>query len=585
MNCAKESQPLDSKTIRLIATSDLHGKFVPWDYALDEESRNGSMAQLASAVAHYRTDTTLLLDAGDTIQDNSADIFVGKGIHPMAVAMNAIGYDVWVTGNHDYNYGIDAVKDLSGSLGAKTLVGNVWDADGKPLADGFKLFTIEGIRVVVVGMVTPNIVRWDASNLAGCKVSNPVMECRHILDEIEGRYDLLVGVMHMGIDSEYEVAGSGIADIIAACPEFDVVVAAHTHLRVPGERIDGVLVVENLEQAQTMAVIDVILEPVGERWRPTSLTSDIIDVSSYAPDPTLVKELAQYHQAARDDASVVIGKLVGGSLVPPDEMAGIPEARVTDTSLIDLINRVQMHYTGAQVSATACFRSDANLHVGKIRKCDVSLIYKFANTLYTVEMSGAQLRKFMEWSAAYYNTYEEGDLSISFNPAIPAYNYYMFGGIHYEIDVSEEAGSRIQNLTWPDGRVLREDERLSVAVNNYCAGTVLLVPGVLFEEGDLPKLLEMDVRGDIGGIRELIRDYIAHVMGGMIEPVCDNWWNLTGLHWDKDLRKEAARLLSEGKLAVPASDDGSHENVRPIRTDDILLRCQTTGALPEPPRP
>ena len=96
----------ETKALRIIATSDLHGKLVPWDYALNEASPSGSMTQLAAAVAHYRNDHTLLVDAGDTIQDNAADIFVGRDeVHPMIQVINFLRYDIWVTGNHEYNYG------------------------------------------------------------------------------------------------------------------------------------------------------------------------------------------------------------------------------------------------------------------------------------------------------------------------------------------------------------------------------------------------------------------------------------------------------------------------------------------------
>lgn len=108
---ASENAPVETKMIRIIGTSDLHGKFVPWDYALNQESLSGSLAQLSTAIQEYRTENTLLMDAGDTIQDNSAEIFLsGDDVHPMVQAINALNYDVWVTGNHDYNYGMEITK-------------------------------------------------------------------------------------------------------------------------------------------------------------------------------------------------------------------------------------------------------------------------------------------------------------------------------------------------------------------------------------------------------------------------------------------------------------------------------------------
>ena len=151
-------------------------------------------------------------------------------------------------------------------------------------------------------------------------------------------------------------------------------------------------------------------------------------------------------------------------------------------------------------------------------KCDMSRIYKFTNTLYKLRMTGAQLKKFMEWSAAYYNTFRPGDLTISFNPDIRAYNYDMFAGVNYEVNIANAPGSRIENLTWPDGVPVADDDAFDIAVNNYRANSQLLTPGEIFEADDMPTLLEMDVRGDIGGVRELIRDYIVNVKGGAISP-------------------------------------------------------------------
>ena len=251
----------ETKALRIIATSDLHGKFLPWDYALNAESFGGSVSQLAAAVARYRTENTLLVDAGDTIQDNSAEIFIGaEDIHPMVRALNALRYDVWVTGNHDYNFGMDVTKKTIADLNCKTLTGNVYDETGAPIADGWAIFEKDGVRVAVIGMVTPNIVRWDSANLANCTVTDPLTETRRIIDGIRGRYDVLVGVFHMGIRNEYGAENSGVTDILNVCPEFDVMISSHEHKEIPGMEINGVLVVQNKNMAQTMSVIDLILE-------------------------------------------------------------------------------------------------------------------------------------------------------------------------------------------------------------------------------------------------------------------------------------------------------------------------------------
>ena len=556
------------KTLRIIATSDLHGKFMPWDYALDQSSTAGSVAQLATALAVYRDGNTLLLDAGDTIQDNSADIFLDEPVHPMILALNALDYDVWVTGNHEYNYGMDVLRKTIAGFDGVPLVGNVYDENDEPLADGCTIFEVNGLRVAVIGMVTPNIARWDMVNLAGCTVRDPLEETRRIIDGIRGQYDLLVGVFHMGIGNQLGTDNSGVTDILMACPEFDVMVSSHEHERIPGMDINGVLVVQNRSMAQTMSVIDVTLEAEGDGWKVVKKTSASVDIAGFEPDPAVVSLLGDYDERARNDARTVIGRLEGSALAPENGIAGIPAALIRDTALVDLINEVQMYYTGADVSAAALCRTDANLVPGDIRKCDISLIYRFSNTLCKLHMTGAQLKRYMEWSVSFYHTFKPGDLTISFDPEIHIYNYDMFSGVCYEVNIAREPGSRIEHLTWPDGTPVKDDDEFDIAVNNYRAATHLLAPGEIFEADDMPILLEIDVHGEIGGVRELIRDYIVNVRGGVLIPGVDENWRITGCQWDEAQHRRAVEMLAAGDLSVPV-DEEDRFAVRSVTEADL----------------
>lgn len=565
---AEEKETVD---LQILATSDLHGKFAPWDYALNEESKSGSMAQIATALKELRTENSILVDAGDTVQDNSSDLFFDEEIHPMALAMNEMNYDVWVTGNHEYNFGGDVLKKVISQQKADVLTGNVKDADGNPLADGYTILDKNGVKVGVIGMVTPNITRWDATNLEGWTVTDPVEETKKIIEEIKDETDVLIGVMHMGMDNEYEVKNSGAVDLANACPELDLIVASHAHQLIPGEEVNGVLVVMNKSGASTLADVHLKLEKQEDgSWDVIDRTSDVLDMSTYEPDADLMEKLAPYDERAKEEANVVIGKLEGGNLAPENEIAEIPSAQIQDTALIDLINEVQLYYTDADVSAAALFNMNANLKEGDIRKCDTALVYKFANTLYKLEMTGAQLKQYMEWSASYYNTWKPGDLTISFNPDVRSYLYDMFAGVHYEINIANEPGSRIQNLTWPDGTPVKDEDVFTIAVNNYRATSQLLTPGEVYKEGDpLPKLLEIDVRGDAGGVRELIGLYISEVKGGVITPQTDNNWKIVGNEWDAAKHEQAVKLLKEGKLTIPTSEDGRTPNVKAITEADL----------------
>jgi 2',3'-cyclic-nucleotide 2'-phosphodiesterase/3'-nucleotidase len=338
---------------------------------------------------------------------------------------------------------------------------------------------------------------------------------------------VLVGVFHMGLENEYAMPNSGVTDILNACPEFDVMVSSHEHHLIPGTELNGVLVVQNSEQGRSMEVIDLTLKKDGEGWKVIDRASEGIIIADYEADPAMLEMLEGYDLRAREDANQVIGRLEVGALAPETGDDGIPAARLRDTALVDLINDVEMYYAGVDVATTALPLPDANLYPGEIKKCDIARIYSFSNTLYTLRMTGAQLKKFMEWSADFYNTFHSGDKSVTFNENFIPYNFYLFSGVRYEVNLSHEPGSRIEHLTWPDGTPVRDDDAFEIAVNNYCANSLLLVPDVLYTGDDLPTLVEKDVHGEIGGISELIRDYIVNVKGGVIVPECDDSWRLT----------------------------------------------------------
>lgn len=559
-----------TQTIRILATSDLHGKMVPWDYSTNEESRVGSLAQLASAIASLRDDITLLIDAGDTIQDNLAELFVHDEVHPMIAGLNALRYDVEVTGNHEYNFGMDVVRRTVASFGGRYLVGNVTDEHGDPLAEAYAIFTVGEVRVGVIGMVTPHIALWDATNLAGCDVRDPVSETRRVIDLLAPDVDVLIGAFHMHVENEYDAPGSGVRDVVAACPELDVVVAAHMHALVEGETIGNTLVVENRYQAQTMSCIDLVCERDGEGWRVANKESRAVTVADFEPDPAIMELMAPYDERAREYASEPIGTLTGGPLVPEAEIEGVPTALLQDTPLIDLIGKVLLHYSDARVAAVAPCAIDSNMQPGTIRRSDLSKAYRFGNTLYTVRMTGAQLRAYLEWSMSAYRQWQPGDLTIGFVKDAPVYNFDQLVGASYTLDVSRPAGERIGDLMWPDGTPVADDDTFELAVCNYRANMNLLTPGTVFAEGEaLPELVGADLRSDIGNIRELLGDYIANVCNGSVEAACDDSWQLVGYDWDPQLHERAVELVRAGAITLIDGDGVGKLCTKVVTTSDL----------------
>ena len=557
--------------IQILATSDLHGKFYPYDYAINEESKSGSLTQIATAVKKYRTDNTIIVDVGDTIQDNYSEMFFKDKIHPMMLAMNEIGYDIWAIGNHEFNYGVENLKNIMKQSTSKVLIGNLYNPDGTSFADSYTIIEKDGVKIGVIGMCTPNITKWDSVNLKDYIVTDPVEETKKIVKDLRDKVDILIATVHMGEENEYDVPNSGANDLANACPELDLIIAAHEHKLVEETYVNNVLIVENKSSGATMSKVNIVVEKDKFGCKIVDRKAESIKISEYESDKELSKKLAPYNERAKKEANIIIGELIGGNLVPENEIAEIPQAQIEPTSLIDLINEVQMYYTDAQVSSAALFNIDANLEPGKIKKSDTSLIYKYGNTLYKVQMTGKQLKKYIEWSANYYNTYNPKDLTISFNENVRGFNYDMFSGVDYQIDISEKPGNRIKNLKWTKtGKEVKDDEVFVIAVNNYCVNTHLLSYGEIYEEGEeLPKVLEIDVNGKIGGVRELIGDYIKNVKGGKITPNNPKNWEIIGNNWDEEKHKKAVQMIREGKIKIPSSQDGRTPNVKSITEDDL----------------
>ena len=187
-----------------------------------------------------------------------------------------------------------------------------------------------------------------------------------------------------------------------------------------------------------------------------------------------------------------------------------------------------------------------------------------------ITMTGEQLRRFMEWSAAFFKTWKPDEVTIAFDPSVRYYLYDAFEGVNYELDVSKEPGHRIKNLKWPNGKAVKDTDTFVVAVNNYRATTQLLTAADIFLPGEeLPKLLEIDVRGDVGGIRVLLGEFIRTVKGGTIEPHVNNNWKIVGNNWKAADHQKAVQLLREGKLALNENADARTLPGKAITTADI----------------
>ncbi|MBQ7506387.1 MAG: 5'-nucleotidase C-terminal domain-containing protein [Lachnospiraceae bacterium] len=566
----EETIPAQEKQIQILQTSDLHGMFMPYTYATLSDHPYGSLSQVASAIRERRDENTILIDVGDIIQGNSAELFLEDEKHPMIEGLNFLDYDYWVAGNHEFNFGVPTLLRIAGQFQGKFLCGNVL-SDGTPIGLTWDIKEVDGVKVAVIGMVTPGIVRWDAEKLKSYEVINPADILPELVEKLKPQSDVILLAYHAGTYRQFDMYGTNAYDIAEVCPDIDVILAAHGHEPQIETTDNGILLTENKDQGETLTDVDITLEPDGNGgWKVKEKRAEQLSMKDYPTDEAFAAALSPYDQRARDDALTEIAQLTGGDLVPQNEIAGIPQSQLQATSLTYLINSVQRHYADADVSATAVMSKNANIQEGRIRRCDLAKIYEFDNTLYKLQMTGKQLKQFMESSASYYNTLHEGDLTISFDPNLRIYLYDIFLGVNYDINISKDPGNRIENLTREDGTPIQDSDVLTVAVNNYRADAQLLSPGYVYSEGDeLPILLEKDVNAG-AKVRELIELWFTkdHYKG-VVTPDLEENWRLTGITWDKEKHERAANLVNAGLLSLPTSTDGRTINTRSITEEDI----------------
>lgn len=563
-------------TIRIISTSDLHGKMLGYDYALDQPDASGSIAQAASAIKEYRNDNTVLVDVGDAIQDNLADIFNNEEVHPMMQALNKIGYDICTAGNHEFNYGMDVTMKYIKGCDCDFILGNVYDENGELLADPYKIIEKDGVRIAFIGMVSPNIANWDKKNLAGYTVTDPAMETNKIIDNLES-VDIIVGVLHMMEDDEYKTPNSGFASMAQSCPRLNLILGSHGHTLVNKNLSNNIPVTENLNAGKSIQVADITVEvketsnsAAGTTNRSSSIKeikTTYVETKDYPEDPELVTLLTSYDSRAKEYARTRIGELKDGPLVPENEIHDISAMLTTPTPLVSLVHNVMMHYAEADAAiANPCTNED-NAQPGELTLASVCRMYKYGNTLYSVKMTGSQIKKYLEWSVSFYQQYQEGDLTLAFEDT-PVYMLDSMSGVNYVIDVSKPVGERIVSLTYPDGKPLKDDDELTVAVNNYRYNSAISIPGVIFDEDDIPELIASDIRSDLGDIRFLIIDYITNVKKGTITPECNDNWEIIGNDWDPELHQKAVELINNGTIQLT---EGAKNNpcVVKITVDDL----------------
>lgn len=585
--------------VTILGTSDIHGRYMPWDYSMDAQSTAGSLTQIYTKIKSIRNENpnTILVDAGDLIQDNSAELFNNYPNHPSMVALNEMGYDVWNMGNHEFNFGIDVLSPIIKQFNGKAISGNIYKEDGTRFIPAYTIIEKEGVKIGIIGMNTPLITQFEAGtdHLKGLTVTTPIEETKKVISELKGKVDAIVGVMHMGIDNENNIEGTGVRDIANACPELTAIVAGHMHKLVKQETINGVIITEPNKYGSSLSRIDLSFKKVDGKIELDKKSSDAMVIDgSVASDKGLEASLETYHDIARADANTVVGQLNGIDLVPVNEIKDIPQVQIEQTPLADFFQEVMLYYSKADVVAIQIDNDKAKLNVGPIKKKDISYNYQYATGEVTnFEVTGKDLKEYMEWAAGYFNSTKPGDVTVSFNDKRRASKYStndMFGGVKYEIDLTKQEGSRIVNLKHIDGTVIKNDEVLKLGMNDYRM-QALIGKGGIFEGKVFKKLWSSTDKTNFGEeqgtIRNLAIKYIKEVKKGIINPDVQDTWRILGVDTTSVERKDVVELVNKGIIEVPKTSDGKYTNIASINikgaitVDEINELCKKANVETE----
>jgi 2',3'-cyclic-nucleotide 2'-phosphodiesterase/3'-nucleotidase len=492
-------------TITVMSSSDIHGNALNWDYfknaEFDDSAHNDvGLAKVSTLVNRIRAergrDRTMLLDSGDTIQGTPLDYYYAKvepitatgETHPMAKAMNAIGYDAVTLGNHEFNYGLPTLAKWVRQMHAPVLGANAVSADtGLPAYLPFTMKTLpvpgrRPVRVGVLGLTNPGIAIWDKANVEGKLRFTDLVRSAKFWVPVLRRLgaDVVVVSAHAGDSGMSSYQGdipveNASAMVAEQVPGIDAVLFGHAHNDVPQRIVTNkatgrpVLLTEPSKWGQRLSVVDFSLTWSHGRWTVAGATSQTLNTNTVPEDPRIVSLLSAQH----DKTVGYVNQPVAQSLT---ELSAA-SSRYEDTAILDYIQAVQTSVVSAAVggdrpvlSIAAPFSRTAVFPAGQVTIRDIAGLYIYDNTLEAVTMTGSQVKDYLEYSAKYFNQTPVGapvdPETLTNAGGEPDYNYDVLSGVTYDIDISAPVGSRIVGLSYA-GAPVSPTQEFTVAVNNY----------------------------------------------------------------------------------------------------------------------
>ncbi len=501
-------------TLDIYVTSDVHGCYFSKFY-LDDSLKPNSLSKVSAVVNTARGDgaNVILIDNGDNIQgDNSAFYFNfvdTSSTHIFARMANYMAYDAIVLGNHDVEAGHSVYDRVSRQFNSPLLAANAISTDsGNPYFPEYTILERDGLKVAIIGLTNPNVTSWITESLySGIEFQGCDNITQTLVDRVRAkeRPDVLIVAAHCGSGEEDVPSIENDALYLAKHLQgVDLVIGGHDHRPRTERYMDKEVPTGYLNpgaRCNYLGHATICLTYKGGRRVADSLAVELIPLVDMAPDAKFDAEFeADY---------VKVKEFTLQKICTVSAPFALSDALDGPSAYMKLLYDVQLAVSGADITFAAPLTSSGVINAGDLVFNDLTRIYPFENKLYTINLTGRQIKDYLEYS---YNRW--------LNREGPAYCYDSAGGIKYKVYKHRPAGSRVEIESMQDGTPFDLNRSYSVAITSYRAmgGDGLLQNGAGL---DVSKP-QAYITGRYDEIRDLLYSYLEAL--GTLEPkVCDNW--------------------------------------------------------------
>ena len=508
------------RQLTVLTTDDVHGAWFDSTYT-GNGTRNSLMAVNYYVDSVRRADgarNVLLLDAGDCLQGDNAAFYYNyvdtTSEHLFSRLVGYMKYDAVTMGNHDVEAGPAVYRKVERELAARgipLLAGNaVSDSTGLPVFALYKVFKRAGMKVLVLGYNNPCIPAWLGKELwPGMHFESLIPLVQKDADNLRAviKPDVTIACVHSGTGKgDGKILEDQALDLYKSLSGVDLVVCAHDHRQVTFCN-DSIGLINTGNKARYLGMGKIRIEGQGQKTIGTSL----IKVDKTKTDPAMREAFRADFEAVRAYSCKEIGMLA--------EDIYTRESFVGRSPYIDLLQRVELVSSGAQISFAAPLIQNARIPAGMLTVNDLSVIYPFENQLFVLRMTGREIKNYLEYSYGHWLAAPGSAHALAIqqkdDPRYAAkrwsfvnasYNFDAAAGLIYTVDLRKPTGSRVAVKSLADGSPFRPEAEYTVAMTSYRAngGGDLLTLGAGIPKSELDSRVVARYRE----IRDCIREYI-----------------------------------------------------------------------------